>query len=70
MAKQVPFPKLDPDDPVHPVQDASQLQRFDRLIDGVPAARGLGGDRLVAGEAIAALAVVEAPEQGIQHFQG
>jgi hypothetical protein len=44
------------------------LKRPDRLIDGIPAAPCFLGNRFIAREAKPALAVVEAPQQGLKHL--
>ena len=60
-AEQVELAHLLAHDAIDPCQHIGGLQRLDRLIDGIPAASGLLGYRLVAREAEAGLAVVEAP---------
>ena len=56
-------------DAVLPGQHAGPLQRLQRLGHRAAAALRLGGDRLVAREAAAGAAVVEAPQQRLQDLQ-
>src|SRR5689334_22472412 len=52
-----------------PTQYTGPLERLQRLRDRAAGAAGLRGDRLVGGEAAAAAAIVEAPEQRLQDLE-
>jgi hypothetical protein len=67
-AEQVKLAHLLAPDAIDPCQHIGSLQHLDRLIDGIAAAFGLLGYRLVAGEAKPGLAVVEAKQHGLEHL--
>ena len=58
----------DAGDPVNPCEDVGELERLDRLINRVAIASGARGDGFVAREASTVPAVVEAPQQRLQHL--